>query len=330
MNLRKSYRWLTSLIFRHIVSFGFAKINKFDPFSKEVLTMCRRKVWRMAAAAMAGLLVGCWALVGFSVAGAAEPTDKPQPAATAAGSQNPAAQSVAELRAQIHATMAELWQEQAKPQPDQAKITQLQKQLAELRVQLQSALRQTGQNVPASGAGLGPVWAVAGPRGVGQIGPGPNWPACPGLGPRAGFGPGQGVGPGPAVGFGPGAGRGYGRGPGAGMGTGAGVGAGPGAGPGPSAGPGPGAGAGPGAAAAGYGKGPGADMGWAGGPGRGWGPGGGRGRGFGPGMGSGFGPGGGIGRGFGPGGGVGRGGPWFIDQNQNGICDRWEAARQGR
>jgi hypothetical protein len=60
------------------------------------------------------------------------------------------------------------------------------------------------------------------------------------------------------------------------------------------------------------GQGLGAGMGWGAGPGRGWRSGGGIGRGFGPGM------------------GVGRGGPWFIDQNQNGICDRWEAARQGR
>jgi hypothetical protein len=62
-------------------------------------------------------------------------------------------------------------------------------------------------------------------------------------------------------------------------------------------------------------------MGW--GRGAGWGGGRGFGGGYGPGAGRGFGG----GRGFGPGAGKGLppGGPAFTDENQNGICDQYEA-----
>jgi hypothetical protein len=58
--------------------------------------------------------------------------------------------------------------------------------------------------------------------------------------------------------------------------------------------------------------------------GRGQGQGAGRGAGFGPGAGRG--PGGGPGRGFGPGGGLGlgAGGAAFVDEDNDGICDRYE------
>jgi hypothetical protein len=80
---------------------------------------------------------------------------------------------------------------------------------------------------------------------------------------------------------------------------------------------------------------PGPRMGYAqGGPGRGYG----RGAGYGPGRGRGYGPGwggrgygrgygGGYGGGFGPGMGQGLGAgvsPWFIDENGDGICDRYQ------
>ncbi len=278
--------------------------------------------WWMGLVVMMGLLG--WLSPGW----AAEPADKskapnPEPPGSVASANAPipSAQTVAELRAKIHTALSALWQEQAKAQPDQDKIRQLQKQLVELRLQLQTALRQTnvqhaGQNPPPAGAGLGPArtapaWAGPGARGVGPVGPG----AGAGLGPRAGFGPGQAAGSGPQAGIGPGPQAGVGPGPQAGFGPGPQAGFGPGFGPGPGRGLGRGAGIGYGPGM-GYGKGPGPSRGWGVAPGAGQG---------GP-----AGPGGGQGRGLGPGMGAGRGGPWFIDQNQNGICDRWEAVRGNR
>ena len=58
--------------------------------------------------------------------------------------------------------------------------------------------------------------------------------------------------------------------------------------------------------------------------GQGRGPGGGRGPAWG---GQGRGPGGGRGAGFGPGGGRGVGGPWFVDEDGDGVCDNYERAR---
>ena len=107
-------------------------------------------------------------------------------------------------------------------------------------------------------------------------------------------------GPGPGRGAAWGGGRG---GPGRGYGRGQGWGRGPGYGPG-----------------GGYGPGPGYGAGW------------GRGQGLGPAAtpGGGRGPGAGRGAGFGPGAGQGRGAgrsPGFVDKNNNGICDNFEAVR---
>ena len=62
-----------------------------------------------------------------------------------------------------------------------------------------------------------------------------------------------------------------------------------------------------------------------GGSGLGYGPAWGGGRGPGAGPGRGFGPGYGRGAGWGPGLGAGRGGPMFVDENHDGVCDHYEA-----
>jgi len=170
--------------------------------------MRRTQFWWLRGVLVVG--VGLWVIPSLSAEPASAPASVPEAKPPAAQTQQ--TPTAAELRAQIHSTLAELWQEQAKAQPDQAKIAQLQKQVMELRTQLQTNLWASGQNVPPAGAGVGGPMA------------GPAW-GGPGLGPRAGFGPGAG-----------------------------------------------------------------------------------------------------MGRGYGPGMGIGRGGPWFVDRNQNGICDYWEAA----
>jgi hypothetical protein len=120
----------------------------------------------------------------------------------------------ADLRAEIHRTMAALIEAQSAEEPDQAKIDQLTKKLQQLRGKLQSQAPAAAGNQPA------------------------GW-ACPWGGPGRGFGrgaawggPGQGQGVGRGTGFGPGAGRGWGGGPGGGAGRGFGPGAGMGRAPG--------------------------------------------------------------------------------------------------
>jgi hypothetical protein len=116
----------------------------------------------------------------------------------------------ADLRADIHLTMAALIEAQSAEEPDQAKIDKLTKKLQQLRGKLQAQAPAAAGNQPA------------------------GW-ACPLGGPGRGFGRsaawgglGQGQGAGRGAGFGPGAGRGWGGGAGRGFGPGAGMGRAPG------------------------------------------------------------------------------------------------------
>ena len=124
---------------------------------------------------------------------------------------NEKVETKADLRAEIHGTMAALIEAQSAEEPDQAKIDRLTKKLQQLRGKLQ-APAATG-NQPA------------------------GW-ACPWGGPGRGFGrgaawggPGQGQGAVRGTGFGPGAGCGWSFGPGGGgrgFGPGTGIGRAPG------------------------------------------------------------------------------------------------------
>jgi len=116
----------------------------------------------------------------------------------------------ADLRAEIHRTLAALVEARSQETPDQAKIDQLTQKLQQLRATLRS------QNAAGAGGGWG----------------------CPWGGPGMGFGYGRGCG-----------GGGCGRGPGGGMGAGYGRGWGGGAGAGRGFGPGGGQGLAPGGAA---------------------------------------------------------------------------------
>lgn len=172
-----------------------------------------------------------WIVQGTAMAqrGAAPPRDQ-------ADNVTPAAKT-AELRAEMHRTLADLAEARAAQEPDQAEIERLQQQLGELRGQLTAPRRAAAGECP---------WGGPGPRG-GQFGRGrggagaaggvcpngrcPNQAAGPAM--RAGAGRGYG---GPAAGGrggrgpGYGAGRGAGRGPAAGRGAGGGYGAGAGRG----------------------------------------------------------------------------------------------------
>ena len=142
---------------------------------------------------------------------AAKPEGPPAKGPTAKQAPQATAAHVAELRAEIHRTMAALIEAQSAQQPDQEKITQLTGELQGLRAQLWAS----GPTGPVGAAGRG--WAAGawqGPWG----GPGP------GRGPAWGW-QGRGQGRGPAWGGGRGGpGRGYGRGQGWGRGAGYGAG----------------------------------------------------------------------------------------------------------
>lgn len=140
-----------------------------------------RATWTMVT--VAALWCG---LVGFGNAAegnAAKPETQKGVAASAA--------SQADLRVQIHRTMAALIEAQSAKEPDPAKIDALTKELQRLRAECWA------QGGPAVGMGFGPG------RGMGY-GRGPGW----GMGYGRGWGGGRGNGPGAGRGFGPGAGRG--------------------------------------------------------------------------------------------------------------------------
>ena len=166
------------------------------------------------------------------------PADKP--AAEAADTLGPA-----QLRAEMHRTMAALLEARAAPEPDQEKIEELGRQLVALRAKIRAhgpgafgmgqcpwggPMLGYGQGRggmgnrygrggpgygrgPAAGRGpaLGPAWGGPGwggpARGPGRGNAGMGY----GRGRGGGFGPGYGAGPGRGYGYGPNAGRGYGR-----------------------------------------------------------------------------------------------------------------------
>lgn len=108
-------------------------------------------------------------------------------------------QNLAQLRAEWFQILSALAAEQAKPQPDQARLAELQAQLAALRVKVGSAMRPGV--VPGA-----PVPCPWGGPGLGM-----------GMGRGPGYAMGMGAGRGPAAGYGqvpggPGQGRGRGRG----------------------------------------------------------------------------------------------------------------------
>jgi len=144
------------------------------------------------------VLCGGLASVGVAEDAKAVPAAKPK---QDSGTQTP---TTAELRAEIHRTMAAILEARAAEKPDQAKVDQLTQKLQELRGKLRS------QDPAAVGSGAG-VWG------------------CPWGGPGRGYGCGRGYGRGwggggPGCGMGPGAGRGWGGGAGAGRGLGPGAG----------------------------------------------------------------------------------------------------------
>ena len=132
--------------------------------------------------------------------------------------------ALAQLRAKMHRSLAELIEAQNATDKDAAKIEELTKEIADLRAQLQ-AKRPA---VPAGQQGVQPGWRC--PWGGPGMGPGRGQGRGPGMGP--GKGPGMGPGRGQGMGPGPGMGRGFGPGPGAGAGPGGGRGSGTGRGAG--------------------------------------------------------------------------------------------------
>jgi len=145
-----------------------------------------------------------------------EPKAKPADAASAAKTDP---QALAQLRAEVHRTMAALIEARSAEKPNPAGVQKLTARLQELRGQMapqRPAAAGPGWRCPWAGAGmgLGPAWG-----GTGR-GPGAGGGRGPGFGPGPGFG--RGFGPGPGFGRGPGAGRGPGYGRGAGWGPGAG------------------------------------------------------------------------------------------------------------
>lgn len=137
---------------------------------------------------------------GLASYGLAQDSPAPQPAVANNAEVRTEAAPPANLRAEIHRTLAALIEAQAAETPDQARIDELTQNLQQLRAKLYS------QNVAAAVAPAG--WAC--PWG----GPGL------GRGYGAGWGRGRGAGMGPGGGYGRGAMSGYGRGlgPGAGQG----------------------------------------------------------------------------------------------------------------
>ena len=152
--------------------------------------------------------------------------DKRQVTAKADASAN------ADVRAQIHRTLATLIEARAAENPDQAKIDKLTGELQQLRIKQRAqgttaAATAGNWTCPRGGPGMGYG------RGAGWGGPGQGQGAGRGAGMGAGRGAGMGMGPG--AGFGPGGGQGRGRGPGGGQGFGFGPGGGQGRAPGGAA-----------------------------------------------------------------------------------------------
>ena len=118
----------------------------------------------------------------------AEKAAKPEAAVTAD------AATPAQLRAELHRTMAALIEEQAAPQPDSAKIDKLTAQLQSLRERLGTLAPARGNKAPRApvggrgagqcpwgqaGMGYGPAWGGP-PSGRGRGGPG--WGRAAGYG----------------------------------------------------------------------------------------------------------------------------------------------------
>jgi len=140
--------------------------------------------------------IGC-GLVSLGIAGEPNASTPPQQTKVETQVKTPTS---AELRAEIHRTMAALIEAQAAEEPNSVQIAELTKSLSQLRGKLRS---QNPATVGNPAAGWGCPWG----------GPGRG----PGMGRGAGFGPGRGWGGGPV--------GGRGMGPGAGLGLGAGSGA---------------------------------------------------------------------------------------------------------
>jgi hypothetical protein len=152
------------------------------------------------------LTIVTWALVwsGLVSGGAAadQEANRSREQATAEDRTKPAAH--AELRAEIHQTLAALIEACSAEQPDQARIEELTQKLQQLRgrMRAQGSATADGWVCPRGGPGMG-------------YGRGAGW-GGQGRGPGGGFGPGAGRGwrggAGGGRGFGPGAG--HGRAPG--------------------------------------------------------------------------------------------------------------------
>ena len=133
--------------------------------------------------------------------------------------------TVAQLRADIHRTTAELIKAKAATQPDEAKIEQLTEQLDAMRTRLQFPQgRGAANQCPIGGPGSGFGKGLGGcGRGVGPVqNQGQPFRSGPGFGQGQGFGQGPGFGQGQGIGRGqgPGLGRGQGQGRGRGQGRG--------------------------------------------------------------------------------------------------------------
>jgi hypothetical protein len=143
---------------------------------------------------------------GLASLGLAEDQPAAKPAADKKVEAKAGGSAIADLRARIHRTMADLIEAQSAEKPDPARIESLTKELRQLRARLQSQAPVAAADPPRAwtcpwggpGMGFG--------RGAGWGGRGPG--AGPGRG--AGYGAGAGRGPGAGRGFGPGAGLGLG------------------------------------------------------------------------------------------------------------------------
>lgn len=151
------------------------------------------------------LLIGLW----LGVPAAMFATE--QPSATQPSTVGSSGPSVEDLSAEWSRTVAALWEERAKPQPNPQRIVELQTKLRQLRLQLGAAGAKP-VNVPVGvcplggpglglGFGRGPGYAAG--MGVGR-GPSAGWvPQGGGFGPGWGRGPGRMAGGWRGMGVGP-------------------------------------------------------------------------------------------------------------------------------
>ena len=134
-----------------------------------------RTMWTLMT--VAALWCGLVGLGNAAEGNAAKPAAVPP-----GGAASPAA-AQAELRAQIHRTMAALIEAQAAKEPDPAKIDALTKELQRLRAECWA------QGGPAAGMGFGAGRGMGYGRGAGWgMGGGPGWGGGRGFGPGGGRG----------------------------------------------------------------------------------------------------------------------------------------------